>query len=136
MRTLLEIYFGINLIIAGHVLGEIGWASTDRERVYTLLSFWLHVLIGVLVLIYVLLIEPVFTSVKNFFVETLQIQFFLKYIFNRKSLMKVADDQLLYVNRVAHLRTKNTLKNRIWKYSVGLLNKYRNYTYVHKEETF
>ena len=114
MRTFLEIYFGINLFLAGIQFDNI---DVDVSRFKRIGEFILLLLFGVLFIIVIdLMVRPV-----KYLISYLQLKFFWKFIIQRQ-FRNLTNEELERVN-VASNRRGNSIRDRIYKYCTKLVNK-------------
>lgn len=137
-EILLQIYFSMNLFIAGYNFNsdmkEARFSSKEifNEKLYTgfiLLSFTLfNMLFGALystIMIIWFFLTEVFKTI-NF---TFQLDFWWSWFFTKK--WESADkDTLARINQIAKRKKRSTLHGRIYLYGLDLINKKNNYTYT------
>lgn len=127
METALYIYLAINLFIAGYNFSEIEDVSTDKHLLFVIGKTLLLIAAGVIIYI-VMFIWIAMESIWDYIESTFQITFWFRYHFT-DSVSKLTDDQLRLINIRAKDETKKTVKARIWRYAVKLINKKRNYIF-------
>jgi hypothetical protein len=127
-RVLIEIYFGINIFCMGYCFADgLNW-KTAGDKVVSVL--WL---IGILALGVPFLVLEIcwigLQKVWNVINGIFQLKFLYEYHFT-KVWYNVQEYRLLQINRISNnIRNKNTIKDRIYRWCTGLINKRNNYIY-------
>lgn len=127
MRTALEIYFGINLFLAGYCYAkDVRWATDRAEMLVAWLSFVGLFLFGAVFfpLLFILVtLKWVFDKIDGVF----QLRFFWMFYFT-KEYYNMEENQLALVNRISvNKRNGNSIKDRIYRYGTKLMNKRNNF---------
>jgi hypothetical protein len=131
---IIAIYFLSNAFIAGYNFAtQYRSSDTLLEKVSSYL--WLigtilfGVIIGVAIFIYALL---------GLLIEKLDGIFQFRFFFHYFVMNKWYNVDYYILERINYtsinVKNKNTIKHRIYRYSVGLINKRNNYTYKQKEQ--
>lgn len=118
MRTLLEIYLGINIFIAG--IDFENRQSSDSWIVISL-GLLISLLFGALIYVICLIIDGL-KGLYSYF----QLGFFYRYFFTKKYYNVLTEDLETY-NDWAEYWHKNTFQNRLRRYTVKLVNRRNNY---------
>lgn len=117
MRLILEIYFGINLFLAGIQFGDIDLENTVGRRI---LIIAIVLLFGTLFFAIDVILTPI-RRIGTFF----QISFFWQYLI-RGNFKDLTTEQLERVNEISDMK-ENNIEGRIYKYCTELVNKRNNY---------
>lgn len=122
MITILYIIFCFNCFIAG-----VTYVRSEDESMFDRLTYVVAALsIGWLIIFYLLLIEPVLEYLE----ETFQVKFWFSYLFTRKY-YKLPIEKLEEVNlAVNRIHTTSSLKDRVFRFCIRLINKRNTYTPV------
>ena len=136
MRTILEVYFGVNILIAGYYLGEdFGFGYHGIFRSICLLFFKL--LFGCVyypTAIIWSLISIAFTWIINKIDKDQILIFYLNFYFTR-IYNKFPEEGLEHLNRV--ILPKHTTDSRLdghWRNAIRLINKRNKYVYIEKDK--
>lgn len=127
------IYFGVNLFGAGCYLGDnYKWSQTQHEKTLCILGSVLILVVGlpwlILAIIWGFCVKW-FNELNMIFQLTFWIPFFFTKRYNN-----LKKSKLEALNKAAMQKSQITLKGKIFKYCVGLINTRNNYTYVESSE--
>lgn len=120
-RILLEIYFGLNLFIAGI---DYGSRDSSDSRLVIILATVINLLFSII--IYILQYIVVFIK---WIVNLFQLNFFFKFLFTKK-FNNLSQEKLKEMNNWGEHWKKKTLTNRLRRLSVKLVNKRNNYNLI------
>jgi hypothetical protein len=129
---IIYIYFAINLFLAGYYLADnYGWAKNNREKVAYILTCITTIFLGVFIVAFYFL-QGLFKSINDYF----QIRFWFNF-YLMGSYGGLKEGVLQSLNRVTkNTRNKNTLRNKIYRKCVELINKRNNYTPTEEDLKF
>ncbi len=135
--TIIKIYFLSNTFLAGYYFEkQYEYADTLKEKsicyVWVFATWLFGLFIVLFTIIYGLMVEYLFKKLDRIF----QIRFLFHYYFT-KEWHNVDEGTLYRINKVSlNIRNKNTLKDRIYRYGVKLINKRNSYVYKEMEPQF
>lgn len=129
MRIILELYFAINMFLAGYYLADkYTFNNGITEKLSCILWCIGTMLFGGIYVSITFICVFIMMSLKTLD-DIFQIRFFISYFLTKKY-DNLKRHQLDTVNRITlNVRTKNTIKDRIYRYCTTLINKRNNYTY-------
>jgi hypothetical protein len=138
MRTLLEIYFAINILCAGYELhNKMTWARDGAEKIMAILTclFYIFFLIPYFIFIFLkaLLGWAIWQPLNNH----LQVGFLFEFYLTKRW-HEVSEDVLYNINKRATLRKEgdNRIGSRIFIHCINLVNTRHNYTFTEKPADF
>jgi hypothetical protein len=135
IEILLQTYFGANLFFAGYYLADnYQWQDTKTEKIICILWVIATVFFGLIYICFVPIIALIIVGLEMLN-EYFQITFWFTFYLTKKW-NKFDTEKLRQLNVAANKKTDKTLKERIYKRCVRLLNKRNNYTYVEQEIEF
>lgn len=136
METILKIYFSINFFIAGYNYAEnVNWATKKNEKIQAYLLVAFSVFFGLALIILTAFFVPVKKS-WDYINGLFQIAFWFDfYLLKKYNNMKKED--LERVNRIGYLKkTTNSIRDKLYRKGVKLINERNKFTYVHKDAVF
>jgi hypothetical protein len=136
METILKIYFSINLFIAGYNYAEnVNWATKKSEKIKAYLLVIASVFLGIAIIVFAFLfglLRKTWDYLNGYFQIAFWVDF---YLFKKYNNCK--KDILDRLNLIATTKkTSNSLRDRIYRKGVKLINKRNNFTYVYEEAVF
>lgn len=136
METILKIYFSINFFIAGYNYAEsVNWASNKSEKIKAYLLVIASVFFGIAIIIGVVLFV-LLKKVWDYFNGLFQIAFWVDFYLLKKY-NNCQKDILDRLNLIATTKkTSNSLRDRLYRKGVNLINKRNKFTYVYEEAVF
>ena len=136
METILKIYFSINFFIAGYNYAEsVNWATKKSEKIQAYLLVPFSVFFGLALIILTALFIPV-KKCWDYFNGYLQIAFWFD-LYLRKKYNNMEVEMLQKLNRIAYLKkTTNSIRDKLYRKGVKLINERNQYTYVHEDAVF
>lgn len=128
MRTLIEIYFGINLFVTAYWLGDrSGYQRTKRERNIMLLSAFVSALFLIPKIVLQLLYD-LFLKVWHKVPYYDTINFYLAF-YIRRDYRNLSEEVLEAMNAQAKKRSTKSFSDRVFRKAIALINRRNNYTY-------
>lgn len=129
LDTILRTYFLSNFFIAGYYFAKQYYSNDElADKIKSYLWAVVTCCFGLIIAISVLLYACV-----AHLLEKLDGVFQLRFLLHYFVLNKWHNTETETLQRINHIcttaKTKNTIKDRIYRYSVGLINKRNNYTY-------
>lgn len=129
MRTLLEIYFGLNIFISGYILGDKwNWSKSPKEAIkYVLIALCQCVGItpyGMMVFIWMLL-GMLYKKID----EKEFLLFYFQFYFT-KSYSNLSKRTLSFINELNLKRNTENKNDKFWRKNVDKINKRNNYVHV------
>jgi hypothetical protein len=136
METILKIYFSINFFIAGYNYAEnVNWATKKSEKIKAYFLVIASVFFGIAIIVFAVFIG-LLKNIWNYFNGYFQIAFWIDFYLLKKY-NNCKKDILDRLNLIATTKkTSNSLRDRLYRKGVRLINKRNNFTYVYEEADF
>jgi hypothetical protein len=133
METLLKIYFAINFFIAGYYYSEnVNWATKKSEILKAYLLAIGSVLFGIAIIGFAFLFG-LLKKLWDYFNGLFQIAFWINFYLLKKY-NNCQKDILNRLNLIATTKkTSNSLRDRLYRKGVKLINERNQFTYVHED---
>ncbi len=129
MRTYLEIYFGLNILMFGFKIGDrsiLGSYNTSGKVVEIIVAF-LILLFGVIIeIVYPLFRYCVLIPIDR----VVNISFYVQYLFNKKYAIFTKSYLNEWNDRTIKYHQSGSLRDKHWRFITKMINKRNNYTFV------